>query len=102
MVQQDGEALQLNVRVGDFAINDISNIRVTDSGSATTFEMGIVSVSLCWMQIIMYYPTTYLTNMMVAFGASTAAMVKEKQPYTTTIKPRFTLPTFRIVRKRIM
>ena len=65
-------------------------------------KMGIVSVSLCWMQIIMYYPTTYLTNMMVAFGASTAAMVKEKQPYTTTIKPRFTLPTFRIVRKRIM
>lgn len=40
MVQQDGEALQLNVRVGDFAINDISNIRVTDSGSATTFENG--------------------------------------------------------------
>ena len=97
MVQQDGEALQLNVRVGDFAINDISNIRVTDSGSATTFENGDrIGV------IIMYYPTTYLTNMMVAFGASTAAMVKEKQPYTTTIKPRFTLPTFRIVRKRIM
>ena len=32
MVQQDGEVLQLNVRVGDFAINDVSSIRATDSG----------------------------------------------------------------------
>ena len=29
MVQQDGEVLQLNVRVGDFAINDVSSIRAT-------------------------------------------------------------------------
>ena len=40
MVQQDGEALQLNVRVGDFAINDVSSIRATDSGSTGTFENG--------------------------------------------------------------
>ena len=96
MVQQDGEVLQLNVRVGDFAINDVSSIRATDSGS-----MVIVSASLCWMQIIMYYPTTYLIDMMVTFGASTAITMKEKQPFTTTIKPPFTLPTFRIVRKWI-
>ncbi len=67
MVQQDGEVLQLNVRVGDFAINDVSSIRATDSGSTGTFEMVIVSASLCWMQIIMYYPTTYLIDMMVTF-----------------------------------
>ena len=64
-------------------------------------KMVIVSASLCWMQIIMYYPTTYLIDMMVTFGASTAITMKEKQPFTTTIKPPFTLPTFRIVRKRI-
>lgn len=40
MVQQDDEALQLNVRVGDFTINEVSNIRVTDSGSTATFENG--------------------------------------------------------------
>lgn len=40
MVQQDGEVLQLNVRVGDFAINDVSSIRATDSGSTGTFENG--------------------------------------------------------------
>ena len=81
MVQQDGEVLQLEVRV--------------------LSKMVIVSASLCWMQIIMYYPTTYLIDMMVTFGASTAITMKEKQPFTTTIKPPFTLPTFRIVRKRI-
>ena len=32
MVQQDGEVLQLNVRVGDFAINDVSSIRGGLSG----------------------------------------------------------------------
>ena len=101
MVQQDGEVLQLNVRVGDFAINDVSSIRATDSGSTVLSKMVIVSASLCWMQIIMYYPTTYLIDMMVTFGASTAITMKEKQPFTTTIKPPFTLPTFRIVRKWI-
>ena len=40
MVQQDGEVLQLNVRVGDFAINDVSSIRATDSRSTGTFENG--------------------------------------------------------------
>ena len=42
---------RLNVRVGDFAINDISNIRVTDSGSATTFEngdrIGVIVLDAC-------------------------------------------------------
>ncbi|MCS2902493.1 hypothetical protein NXX91_24870 [Bacteroides thetaiotaomicron] len=38
MVQQDGEVLQLNVRVGDFAINDVSSIRATDSGKYGYFR----------------------------------------------------------------
>ena len=102
MVQQDGEALQLNVRVGDFAINDISNIRVTDSGSATTFEngdrIGVIVLDADNNVLSDNIPYKYDGSI----WSLTAAMVKEKQPYTTTIKPRFTLPTFRIVRKRIM
>ena len=88
MVQQDGEVLQLNVRVRDFAINDVSSIRATDSGSTGTFENGD-RIGI----IVLDADNT--------FGASTAITMKEKQPFTTTIKPPFTLPTFRIVRKWI-
>ena len=96
MVQQDGEVLQLTLLSTMFPVFvlRIAEVRVLS-------KMVIVSASLCWMQIIMYYPTTYLIDMMVTFGASTAITMKEKQPFTTTIKPPFTLPTFRIVRKRI-
>ena len=101
MVQQDGEVLQLNVRVGDFAINDVSSIRATDSGSTGTFEngdrIGIIVLDADNNVLSDNIPI----DMMVTFGASTAITMKEKQPFTTTIKPPFTLPTFRIVRKWI-
>lgn len=101
MVQQDGEVLQLTLRVGDLLSTDVSSTVLRIAEVRVLSKMVIVSASLCWMQIIMYYPTTYLIDMMVTFGASTAITMKEKQPFTTTIKPPFTLPTFRIVRKRI-
>lgn len=101
MVQQDGEVLQLNVRVGDFAINDVSSIRATDSGSTGTFEngdrIGIIVLDADNNVLSDNIPYRYDGNIW-SFDSNND---EGKQPFTTTIKPPFTLPTFRIVRKRI-
>lgn len=101
MVQQDGEVLQLNVRVGDFAINDVSSIRATDSGSTGTFENGDRIGIIVLDADNNVLPDNIPYRNVDTFGASTAITMNEKQPFTTTIKPPFTLPTFRIVRKWI-